>query len=267
MIRRLTLTVLISFFALYIFAQGYYKISPELIDQRWTLVSNNEMLCSIDADTIINSLYHHFPYRLDGKWGVIDKECKYLIKNSYHFLKEISADEFKVSLDGSMGVIDLDGKQLLAMQYDDIDSHVSEKYLVKTLGKWKYVDSTGQEIVSKRLYFKNPDLQALFTECEKDVSEQEHKKCSNEALLHYIYGNLKYPSEARQNRTEGMVVIQMSISPEGKVVEPKIVRDIGDSCGEAALNVFKNMPDWFPAEHEGNGVWSFYTVPVRFKLE
>lgn len=135
--------------------------------------------------------------------------------------------------------------------------------------------------------YKVVEEMPLFPGCE----DQE---CSQQQLLEYVYKNLKYPETARKNKVEGMVVIQFVIDKEGNVKDPKLVRDIGSGCGDAALHVVSSMRDlverdtlitfndntyeetfqvtsrelkWKPGIKDGKAVDVLYTLPVKYKLQ
>lgn len=135
----------------------------------------------------------------------------------------------------------------------------------------------------------------LFTSVEEmpQFPGCDNADCSQQKLLEYVYGNLKYPSAAKENKTQGMVVIQFVIGKDGSIRDAKIVRDIGSGCGDAALHVVNSMADlverdtittfddvnyietvkvktrplkWTPGLQYGKAVDVLYTLPVRYKL-
>lgn len=111
-----------------------------------------------------------------------------------------------------------------------------------------------------------------FPGCEElEKSKSEKEACAQKKMLEYIYGNLKYPAEAREKSIEGQVVIQFVIGKDGSILQPTLIRDVSGGCGEAALEVVKsmnNMPQkWTPGKQRGRAVQVKYTLPVKFKLE
>lgn len=97
------------------------------------------------------------------------------------------------------------------------------------------------------------------------------KESSNQALLSYIYTNLKYPSTARDQKIEGTVVVNFIITKEGGIKEPKILRSIGGGTDEAVLKVVNSMntleEKWTPGMQKGKAVDVSFNLPVKFKLE
>jgi len=121
---------------------------------------------------------------------------------------------------------------------------------------------------------KDDDVMAVVEEmprfpgCE-DVPLEERKKCAENEMLKFIYSNIKYPTLARENGVEGKVIMQFQIGKEGEVLNPKVVRDIGDGCGEEVVRVMELMQKeitWIPGKHKGESVKVQYTLPVKFQL-
>ena len=109
-----------------------------------------------------------------------------------------------------------------------------------------------------------------FPGCEDLPSKEERKACTEKNLLKYMYQNIKYPTIARENGIEGLVVLQFVIGKDGTVSETKVLRGIGGGCDEEAIRVVEtmnNMPQkWKPGEQRGRPVQVRYNLPIRFKL-
>ena len=118
--------------------------------------------------------------------------------------------------------------------------------------------------------FKIVEQMPSFPGCA-DLAKEEVNDCSDKKLVEYIYKNLKYPEEARAEKTEGMVVLQFIVERDGSISNIKKVRDIGAGCGDEAVRVIKamnNLPQkWTPGKQRGRPVRVFYTLPVKYKLE
>ncbi len=108
----------------------------------------------------------------------------------------------------------------------------------------------------------------LFGDCyDVSISRTERKKCSDAELMKFLARHLHYPTIARENGVEGMVVIRFIVEKDGSVSIPELVRDIGAGCGQEALRVVKMMPDWIPGKQRGMEVRVQYNLPVKFKLD
>jgi len=126
-------------------------------------------------------------------------------------------------------------------------------------------------IVEEKI-FKVVEEMPRFPGCEVGVmTRDERKKCAEDNMLRFIYGNIKYPDSARINGTQGRVVLQFVIGKDGIVSDTKLLRNIGDGCGEEALRVINILRDqkvpWIPGKQRGQPVKVQYTLPVSFKLQ
>jgi TonB family protein len=86
------------------------------------------------------------------------------------------------------------------------------------------------------------------------------------ALLKFFSDNLVYPDSALAKKISGKVVIQFVINTDGGTTNLKVVRGIGSGCDEEAIRIASTMPNWIPAEENGQKFAVKYTIPVSFKL-
>ena len=110
------------------------------------------------------------------------------------------------------------------------------------------------------------ELMPLFPGCEEITIYEERKTCAEGRMLQFLYQNLKYPPEARDNGIEGIVVIRYIIDKDGTILEPEVIRDIGGGTGQEGLRVVKLMPKWNPGMQEGKAVMVYFNLPIKFKL-
>ena len=120
-------------------------------------------------------------------------------------------------------------------------------------------------------YFLVVEEMPRFPGCEDMKGTSRIKEdCAKEKMLNYIFENLKYPKQAKEDKVEGTVVLQFVVNKEGRIGDIKIVRDIGAGCGEAAKAVFDQMNTdgiiWTPGKQRQKPVDILYTMPVKFKL-
>lgn len=88
-----------------------------------------------------------------------------------------------------------------------------------------------------------------------------------QAFMNYLKHRLKYPTQARKEKREGMVIVQFIVEKDGSVTAPTIVRPLAADLDSAALTAIRNMPRWIPARDNGTIVRCRYSVPVQFKLD
>ncbi|MEM9544756.1 MAG: TonB family protein [Bacteroidota bacterium] len=116
--------------------------------------------------------------------------------------------------------------------------------------------------------FKVVEEMPRFPGCETDdMSSDKKEECAKGNLLNFIYGNLKYPKEAKENGVEGMVIIQMIIEKDGTVSSTQILREPGFGTGIEAKRVIDMMPKWIPGKQKGQNVRVQYLIPIKYKLE
>ena len=95
------------------------------------------------------------------------------------------------------------------------------------------------------------------------------------ALLKFINENLVYPEDARNNKTEGKVIVRIKINKEGKVEKIEVVRGITTSLNKEAMRIISMLPDWTPGEQvytslhfsRKKKVDVYYTLPISFRLK
>jgi TonB family protein len=62
-----------------------------------------------------------------------------------------------------------------------------------------------------------------------------------EAFSEFISKNIKYPQEAIDAKIEGSVIVEYSVSDNGNVIDPRIVKGLGYGCDEEAIRVISLM--------------------------
>lgn len=87
------------------------------------------------------------------------------------------------------------------------------------------------------------------------------------ALMQYLAKNIKYPTIAQENGTQGRVIVQFVVNKDGTIVDPKVVRSVDPYLDKEAIRVISSMPKWKPGMQRGKPVRVKYTVPVMFRLQ
>ena len=86
-------------------------------------------------------------------------------------------------------------------------------------------------------------------------------------LKKFLANNIKYPTIAQENGTEGRVEVEFIIDKNGSIVDPVVVNSIDPYLDQEAIRVIKSMPKWKPGKVQNKAVRVKYTIPVIFKLE
>jgi len=106
------------------------------------------------------------------------------------------------------------------------------------------------------------DPNKIFTSVEKNPEFPG----GIEKFYSYVGKNVRYPAVARENNTQGKVIVQFVVERDGSLTDIKVVRGIGDGCDEEAARVLKASPHWAPGIQNGRPVRCAYTVPISFTL-
>ncbi|MDD3742244.1 MAG: energy transducer TonB [Lentimicrobiaceae bacterium] len=86
------------------------------------------------------------------------------------------------------------------------------------------------------------------------------------ALMQYLYNNIDYPAEARENNITGTVYITFVVEKDGSISGVAALREVSGGCTEEALRVIRSMPCWIPGKQRGIPVRVRVNIPVKFKL-
>lgn len=113
------------------------------------------------------------------------------------------------------------------------------------------------------------DEMPYFPGCNDFGEKQKEAKrrCSNDNLVSFIANNIKYPESAKEERLEGTVLVSFVIDNKGFLKDPFVLRDIGGGCGEAALEIVKQMVRWEPGVNNGRSVNVKLNLPIKFSLQ
>ena len=242
--------------------QKFYFNNKEVLDKLNSELTSDRL---IDDNERYDFLINKGQLIVNGQ-SVGSLQSKY--ENIIHELAQYPLDEdFELKIQ----VYSNESDFILGKVSPDIEEHSS------ALGKWaesmtkeseiNHSDSSGVEEI-----FKVVDEMPRYPGCEDiDGDHAKKKDCADSKLIKYLYDNLKYPKLAIQNKTEGRVFLQFVVDTDGTIDNTRIVRDIGDGCGQAALDVVNAMNDmpkrWTPGRKRGQNVKVLYTLPVTFKIE
>lgn len=87
-----------------------------------------------------------------------------------------------------------------------------------------------------------------------------------QALMKYLYDNLRYPQLAIENNIQGRVVLRFVVLKDGSIGEVKVAKSKDPDLDKEAVRVVKTLPRFQPGKQNGNPVNVWFTLPVTFKL-
>ncbi len=88
-----------------------------------------------------------------------------------------------------------------------------------------------------------------------------------EAMMKFLGDNTKYPAQARENGSSGVVIVSFIVEVDGSLSNIKVLRSVEESLDNEAIRVVKSMPKWNPGKHNGEKVRVNYNLPLRFSLD
>ena len=86
-------------------------------------------------------------------------------------------------------------------------------------------------------------------------------------LMAYLGKNIKYPTIAQENGTQGRVIIQFVVERDGSITDVRVARGVDPYLDKEAVRVVQHMPKWIPGKQNGKAVRVKFTVPVMFRLQ
>jgi protein TonB len=87
-----------------------------------------------------------------------------------------------------------------------------------------------------------------------------------EAMMKFVAEHLKYPESAKNEKVEGMVMVQFTITKTGAVQDVKVLRPLQADCDAEAARVISSMPNWKPGQQDSKPVNVTLNLPIQFKL-
>jgi protein TonB len=87
-----------------------------------------------------------------------------------------------------------------------------------------------------------------------------------EKFYTFLGNKIKYPNAAKEDNTQGRVVLTFVVERDGSLTDIKAIKDPGNGLGDEAIRVLKLAPHWNPGIQNGKKVRVQYTIPVMFSL-
>ena len=83
----------------------------------------------------------------------------------------------------------------------------------------------------------------------------------------WVFGQLKYPEEAKEKQIQGRVTLQFTIAKDGNVKDVTIAKSSGSKIlDDEALRIVSMSPQWEPGKQNGEPVNVKFTFPVVFQV-
>ena len=85
-------------------------------------------------------------------------------------------------------------------------------------------------------------------------------------FLKWLTRNLRYPTLAKNNKTQGKVVAVFYVEKDGSITGIKITKSLSTECDREALRVLNMMPKWQPGVYHDQPCRTKVCIPIVFKL-
>lgn len=83
----------------------------------------------------------------------------------------------------------------------------------------------------------------------------------------WVFERINYPEAAKKAKIQGRVILQFTVTEEGKVTDIKVARGVDDALDREAVRVVSQSPGWEPGKDaDGRAVKVRYTFPIIFQL-
>ena len=85
-------------------------------------------------------------------------------------------------------------------------------------------------------------------------------------FLKWLTRNLRYPTVAKNNKTQGKVVAVFYVEKDGSITGLKVTQSLSPECDREALRVLAMMPNWKPGIQHDQPCRTKVCIPIVFKL-
>ncbi|MCB0634149.1 MAG: TonB family protein [Saprospiraceae bacterium] len=227
-----------------------------------------------EVERVLTGMPTQIPGRVDGQPAEIEMKLPIKFKATQEDVAEnpgLPTPQViisKIQAGESSPLYVLDGevvteKAVQALNPEDIEKIdvLKDKQAVTEYGN-NAVDGVVRIFTKGRQY----DVAPVFKSCT-EVEKTAQDACSKRSFLESIYKNIRYPASARQAGVQGMVVVKYTIGKDGKLEDTYVVRGIDEAVDKEVLRVIRELPDWKPAQKDGQPVAVDMVLPVQFRLE
>lgn len=187
---------------------------------------------------------------LDNEWLVNCNEHGICDTISYSGISEIYSDKTKIT--NEFIVVE----DMPSFILNDTISGIKDKYNRNISETMKMMDG-----------YKNED-DPKFSKIHDEYARLQMERTNNSMMnfQKYVDANLYYPIRSRKNGLQGTVLVQAVISPEGKLIEPRILKGVEKDLDFEALRLILSSPYWIPGKQDGKEIRVATLIPIKFKL-
>jgi protein TonB len=95
--------------------------------------------------------------------------------------------------------------------------------------------------------------------------EEAYFQGGSAEMMKYINENLHYPKLEFETVPNGKIIVEFIVNIDGSLEQIKVLKGEPKEMDDTISELIKNMPNWIPAEQDGEIVRSRVRFPFNFK--
>ena len=130
-------------------------------------------------------------------------------------------------------------------------------------------DADKFKAVQEQVIVKEPEPEVKPKEEEIFVAVEQQAEFpgGTAAMYKWLGNNMRYPEAAQQNDIQGTVHVKFVVEKDGSIGNVTLLKGVDKDLDREAIRVVKKMPKWQPGKNNGVAVRSYFTLPVKFRLQ
>jgi len=136
------------------------------------------------------------------------------------------------------------------------------------------VDNSGESTVQ---YAKISVKNNSFTTKEVEIKDANTPHYVASPKPEYIYGrralaehilkNAHYPTNAKKDKAEGIVLVQVIVEKDGAFTNPQVIKSVHPLLDAEALRVVETLKCFIPGKVDKEPVRCYYQIPIAFEYK
>jgi protein TonB len=88
-----------------------------------------------------------------------------------------------------------------------------------------------------------------------------------QALIEHVLKNARYPAEAKKDKAEGIVLVQVVVEKDGSFTNAQVISSVHPLLDAEALRVVNTLKTFIPGRINKEAVRSYYQIPIIFEYK
>ncbi|MCA6596827.1 MAG: WG repeat-containing protein [Pseudanabaena sp. M046S1SP1A06QC] len=216
---------------------------------RATNFVNDLAIVGLGTNNLVKKEHGVSCHEFDGKYGVIDKSGRVILRIEFDEISRLENGYFKVQLNKKYGLKDVTGKTLVETKYESVELHKNGYFKISILKQnsnkyfrstnlFGYIDSSGREIIK-------PDFEELEDFMLSNLALFRNHQESNSGLIN-TKGQIVFRCNEIRRFEENLAAFQINdkwgfVNQYGKIVVEAKFLEVGDFKGGVAEVKMKNF--------------------------